>query len=541
MALAIAAAGAALFVMAPYLSLGAVNGESGVIAAVAAVAFLVISCLAPFLPQVGVVIGFPWVVYALWLAGYFDVVGGWITSMTTWSDPGSGFDGFFLSILLLVVLIIAMLAVYVAVPAVLGIAGGLLLNLPASMASQAWRISPFPLWSRYTCDTPVPQDADTATGDAGGPTTLPVSPVTRNSATTGRFRRTRWSAAHRARADTSLARRQRALMASAAIYLALPPLALLLMFGTALPASQKAGGYALIVAAALVLAGVQGSIAGSVARDVVAWSLPRDDHFSLYAETVDLADEWATKVDPHDLRDGEPLVLDLLDQSLSHMDDAQRLAARAGREAFESGPGWEPPSSRELRQARHGLVRVRDGMRDVVQAADSLHADRVRRSQAAKDLQKRRRMTDDAMILNTAAEVYVSAYAKTWDALDALGAAHGLPLPSLAPWDGCFPPDLAPADLSADLAQLVARANADFTAAARSPGASPQSHRTVVALVEACRLVQRAAALSKTACARLAIMDRTEHSHAGVDDMVVSDLIRHLHARAAAEREIAGD
>jgi len=128
---------AALFLLAPHLSLQATSGKSGTFAAVAAGVFLLVSVLAPFLPKVGAVIGFQWTIYFLWVIGYFTWVGDGITAMTTWSDPDAGADGFILSLLLLIPLILAMALVYLVIPGIIGIAGGLIVNLPALLAWDA--------------------------------------------------------------------------------------------------------------------------------------------------------------------------------------------------------------------------------------------------------------------------------------------------------------------------------------------------------------------------------------------------------------------
>ena len=543
-AVLIVGAATAVFVMAPYLSLGAISGESGTFAAIAATAFLVASVLAPFIPKVGAVIGFQWTLYVLWTVGYFDVVGGWVTEITAWSDPEAGVDGFIGALLLLIPMILFGLLVYLAIPGIVGIAGGLLLNLPALLALDAWRTSPFPLWSRYTAHTPLPV-ADVGATDASSEDDLGQTSTSHGdgrvesmATKAAPFRATQWADPYRRKADRSLARRQTTLTAAAGLYFALTPAAVLVLFNSSANPAGKVTAYVALFAAALMLAGAQRWIARSLARDVVTWALPPDRYSELHLQTVDLANQWASRVHPNDLRDGRPLVKNLLDQSQTHMDDAQRLAARAEQESIATGPGWEPPSRRELTESHTALIRVQRGVRDALDAAVAYRADQGHRADRDHQAQLRTRMRDDTAILAAITAVYDEAYRTAWNSLTALGGSGGLPDPAHSPWIGSFPSGLPSAELPPELARIVARALTHFTDVAAISTSTTTTDRAAIELVDTARLLGRTAALAQVADIRLALSDRTEHSHHGVDDLIVRELIQHIRARSEAERDL---
>ncbi len=544
-AVLIVGAATAVFVMAPYLSLGAISGESGTFAAIAATAFLVASVLAPFIPKVGAVIGFQWTLYVLWTVGYFDVVGGWVTEITTWSDPEAGIDGFIGALLLLVPMILFGLLVYLAIPGVIGIAGGLLVNLPALLALDARRTSPFPLWSRYTADTPLPlADIDAAAASSADDPNHPSETQASGrhphgaGAAAGPFRATRWAGPHRRTADRSLARRQTALTLAVVLYFALAPASLLALFSTTAGPAEKVAPFVALFMAALVLAATQRWIARSLARDVIGWALPQDRYSELHLQTVELANQWASRVHSNDLRDGRPLVKNLLSQSEGHMDDAQRLAARAEQESVAAGPGWDPPSRRELTESHAALIRVQRGVRDALDAAAAYRADQGHRADRDHQAQLRTRMRDDTAILAAITAVYDEAYRTAWNSLTALGGSGGLPDPAHSPWIGSFPSGLPSAELPPELAQIVARALTHFTDTAAMPTSTTTTDQAAIELVDAARLLGRTAALAQAADIRLALIDRTEHSHRGVDDLIVRELIQHTRARSETEREL---
>lgn len=515
---------AAVFVAAPYLSLAAISGESGTFAAAAATAFLVASVLAPFIPTVGAVIGFQWSLYALWFVGYFTVTGSWVTEMTTWSNPDDGLDGFIGALLLLIPMILFGLLVYVVIPVVLGVVGGLLINLPARLALDAWRTSPFPLWSRFTADTPLP-------GAAGA--------VADQQPAAGQFQATRWGAAHRRTADRSLARRQLFLACSAVLYLGIAVGALLLLFAEATDLSSLLPTYLMLLLAALGLAGYQRWLAQSLARDVGAWALPRDHYSDVHLHNVELANQWASRVHPDDLRDGRPLMRSLLLQSESHMDDAQRLAGQAEHESIAAGPGWDPPSQRELLAASTALRRVQRGIKEALDEADEYRADVNLRANHEGHAQLHARIQEDTEIVAATTDVYAEAYRTTWTVLESRNESVGLPHPDLAPWgDGSYPGSLPAAKLPPRLAQIISRTADQFADKDQARASRRVDQGVVRQFVDAARLLARTAALAQAAEVRLTLIDGAERSHRGVDDLLVGELVRHIRARAEAQRDL---
>lgn len=515
---------AALFVAAPYLSLAAISGASGTFAAAAATAFLVASVLAPFIPTVGAVIGFQWSLYALWFVGYFTVTGSWVTEMTTWSNPDNGLDGFIGALLLLIPMILFGLLVYVVIPVVLGVVGGLLINLPGRLALDAWRTSPFPLWSRFTADTPLP-------GAAGA--------VADQQPAAGQFQATRWGAAHRRTADRSLARRQLFLACSAVLHLGIAVGALLLLFAEATDLSSLLPTYLMLLLAALGLAGYQRWLAESLARDVDAWALPLDLYSDVHLHNVELGNQWASRVHPDDLRDGRPLMRSLLQQSESHMDDAQRLAGQAEHESIAAGPGWDPPSQRELLAASTALRRVQRGIKEALDEADEYRADVNLRANHQGHAQLHARIQEDTEIVAAASEVYAAAYRHAWTVLDSLSESAGLPHPDFAPWvDGSYPPGLPPAELPPELAQIMSRTMTQLTEANQSRTSPRIDQPAARRFLDATRLLQRTSALTQAAEVRLTLLEGNDRSHLGVDDLLVDELIQHIRTRSEAQRDL---
>jgi len=232
------------------------------------------------------------------------------------------------------------------------------------------------------------------------------------------------------------------------------------------------------------------------------------------------------------------LVKNLLSQSEGHMDDAQRLAARAEQESVAAGPGWDPPSRRELTESHAALIRVQRGVRDALDAAAAYRADQGLRADRDHQVQLCICMRDDTAILAATTAVYDEAYRTAWNSLTALGGSGGLPDPAHFPWIGRFPSGLPSAELPPELARIVARALTHFTDTAAMPTSTTTTDRAAIQLVDAARLLGRTAALAQAADIRLALIDRTEHSHRGVDDLIVRELIQHIRARSEAERDV---
>ncbi len=502
----------AVLTMAPYLSLEAIDQNPGAVGTLLAVGFLALTAVGPFIPTWGAVVGAQWSLYLLWLTGYFTIVTDWTESVTDLADPSDGVDGFVLSLLLLVVVIVMAVVLYLAVPAAVGFAGGVLFDLPGLLAADARKRDPRQNWT-------APQKPD---ADAAGPFAAP-----------------RWRAPHNERGDASLRRRRSRIAFALVVYTLTIAASLFVVFGPAEPRGAKYAWFAAVWALAVGAALVQSAVSRSVHRDLQQWQLPDDRYSRLHQDTVDQANRWAATVHPDDLRDGRPVVESLLRDSEDAMNRAQRLDAAAARESAAAGPGWTPPSVRELDQAQQALHTLNRRMLELLSAGES-YADAREQAAARRRVEALQRDVDEELaVLDAATQTYWEYFADLWNRLADSGADSGLPTPDQFRRTRRCPAGLPTAELPHSLENIIDRVDDVL----RKPPASERSWAAEFAgrSAEFRRQEQTLRGLADMVLAagvRLSLAGSAGPAAPPLDDRGVDDLIRNIRARMEAEEEI---
>lgn len=490
MAIVIGGALAALFLMSPYLSLRAATGEWGGAAVVVGVVYLVLTALAPYLPGVGAVVGFQWSLYAMWSAGYFTWANNGLERAMDMSPSGEGLDGMLLGLLSVAVVLVLAAVAFLVVPAVLAVAGGLVLNAPGLLGQGAWELR---------------ADVRGALGDADAPAfTVP-----------------RWADPHRHDADRILRRRHRIGVVATAVLLASAPLAVLVIFG---PDGAKAQWLGLLWLASLLAAGIWRSTSQAILRDAEAWTLRDNQYTRMHARTVEQANAWAAEVHPDDLRDGRPVVDAILQDSLEAMHQAHASADKVAEEGAAAGPGWSPPSQAELddatatlRRAAQQMARLRSEAAEYRAVSHKIEAEKRREAEL-------QRMREDLAVMEAATDIYLATYSDTWAVLDELGAAGGLPEPSQARHNPTMPRGMPTTTLPESLEEVT------------SAGRLQEKDERWWAAVKRLRA---AAGMTAAATARLRLMDESPRTSPEMDGDRAQDLINSIRARTLAERETA--
>jgi hypothetical protein len=489
-AILIAVGLAVLFVLSPYLSIRAADGQWGGVLTVVGVLYLGLSTLAPALPQVGKVIGFQWTLFVMWSAGYFSWANAGMGRVLGLSTSGEGLDGLLLSIGVLTLGLLYGIVAFLLVPGGVAVAGGLLFNCPGLLTQRAWELG---------------ANARSALDVRGDQV----------------FNEPRWGGAHHHRADRILRRRRRLGSAAATGLAVTGLLAVAVVLG---PAQDKVRWLAPLWVVALIAAGLWNSTRRAIVRDAAAWALVEDRFTRQHASAVAYANAWAAAVHPDDLRDGRPVIQAILADSLKSMYRAQDLTVKVEQQREVAGPGWTPPSQADLDEAVATLSRAERQLGDVWAEAETYRASTNDIEAAQRADADRRRSRDDLAIIEAATGVYMDNYVAAWEVLDGLGASGGLPEPDHLRRDSRTPAGVPAADLPESLEAIAGQE--------RGWG----DHDGWRAAVQRLR---SAAAVTRAAAARLALVQASPSGPVALDGDRAQDLITHIRARTMAEREAA--
>jgi hypothetical protein len=221
------------------------------------------------------------------------------------------------------------------------------------------------------------------------------------------------------------------------------------------------------------------------------------------------------------------------------MNEARRLTAAAQREAEAAGPGWVPPSQRELHTAEAELERAAAQMRELRRAAqDYVQVQQRIGAQRARD-EMLLGLAEDAAVLDEAASTYLGWYSEAWHLLAHQDAAAGLPRPDRFRRDPRIPDGIRPAPLTAALEALAGRAEATADDAQATADTDPELAAARDRARRTAAVLRMAAALTQAASARLVLAEGADSARiASMDEQNVHDLINRIRARSSADLEL---